>query len=153
MTRPPDDPRFALGTLPSAGILLLRVGTGLTMALAHGWGKLTNLLGDDPHFGDPLGIGAIPSLALAVFGELVCGVLLALGLATRAAAIPFAITMLVAVGIVHGDDPWSDKEHAFLFLVPALVIAITGPGRFSLDALLVPRLRAWRAGQKPSVEA
>ena len=80
-----------------------------------------------------------PSLGLATFGELVCGVLIALGLGTRLAAIPFAFTMLVAMFVAHAADPWSDKEHAFLFLVPAITLMLTGPGRYSLDALIAAR--------------
>jgi putative oxidoreductase len=126
--------------VPSVGILLLRIGTGLTMAVAHGWPKLSRLVGDDPiRFADPFGLGATASLALTTFGELVCGLLLAVGLGTRLAAIPFAITMLVAIFHAHGGDPWSDKEHAFLFLVPAIAILITGPGRLSLDHLIMRR--------------
>lgn len=136
------DAKLDVGPVPSIGLLVLRLGTGLSMALAHGWPKLTRLLGDDPiRFADPFGLGPTPSLALATFGELACGLLLALGLGTRLAAIPFAFTMLVAIFHVHWDDPWSDKEHPFLFLVPAIVLAITGPGRYSLDHLIARRRR------------
>jgi putative oxidoreductase len=134
------DARFEVGMIPSLGLLILRLGTGLTMAIAHGSGKLERLLGPDPiRFADPFGIGETPSLALAVLGELVCGVLLAIGLGTRLAAIPFAITMLVAILHAHAADPWSDKEHAFLFLVPALTLLLTGPGRFSIDHVIAKR--------------
>lgn len=134
------DPRLEVGLVPSAGLLILRLATGLTMAVAHGYPKLGRLLGEAPvRFADPFGLGPTPSLVLATFGELVCGILIALGLGTRLAAIPFAFTMLVAIFHAHWDDPWSDKEHAFLFLVPALALILTGPGRFSIDALLAKR--------------
>lgn len=133
------DARFEVGPIPSAGLLVMRLGTGLTMAAAHGWGKLGRLLSDSPTFADPIGLGVVPSLAMATFAELVCGVLIAIGLATRLAAIPFAITMLVAILVAHGGDPWSDREHAFLFLVPAIALVITGPGRYSLDHLIARR--------------
>lgn len=138
----PGDPKLEVGPVPSAGLLVLRLGTGLSMAIAHGWPKLERLLGEGPiRFADPFGLGPASSLALATFAELACGLLLALGLGTRLAAVPFAFTMLVAIFHVHGDDPWSDKEHAFLFLVPAIVLAITGPGRYSLDHLIARRRR------------
>ena len=131
--------RFEVGAVPAAGLLFLRAATGVTMAVAHGWPKLERLMGDAPRFADPFGIGVVPSLALATFGELVCGLLIAIGLGTRVAAVPFAITMLVAMFFAHADDPWSEKEHAFLFLVPAITLMITGPGRYSIDHLIAER--------------
>ena len=140
------DERFQVGTVPSVGLLLLRAATGLTMAIAHGYPKLERLMGDGPvQFADPFGIGMMPSLVMAIFGELVCGVLLAIGLGTRIAAVPFAITMIVAITIAHAGDPWSDKEHAFLFLVPAITLALTGPGRYSFDAWIADRRAVGRA--------
>lgn len=138
-----EDARREVGLYPSVGLLVLRLGVGLSMALAHGWPKVGRLLGDDPiRFADPFGIGETPSLVLAIFGELGCGLLIALGLGTRLATIPFAVTMLVAMFYAHGDDPWRMKEPAFLFLVPAITLLFAGPGRLSLDALVVDRLRA-----------
>jgi putative oxidoreductase len=87
-------------------------------------------------FGDPIGIGEGPSLVLTVFAELVCGVLLALGLFTRAALIPLIVTMAVAVFIVHGPDPLADKEFAILYLVPYVALFFYGPGKFSLDRFM-----------------
>jgi putative oxidoreductase len=135
------DARFEVGPVPSAGLLLLRLGTGVTMAAAHGLPKLERLFSESPRFADPFGIGVVPSLALAVFGELVCGVLIAIGLGTRLAAVPFAVTMLTAMLVVHAADPWGEKEHAFLFLVPALALVLTGPGRYSIDAWIARRRR------------
>lgn len=130
-----------VGVVPSVGLLVLRAAVGLTMALSHGLAKLQNALSDAPQFADPFGLGQVPSLWLAIFGELVCGVLLALGLGTRLAAIPFAFTMAVAVLVAHAADPWSDKEHAFMFLVPAVALLLTGPGRFSIDHLIASRTK------------
>lgn len=147
-------PRFEVGLIPSIGLLALRLGAGISMALAHGWPKVGRLLGDDPiRFADPFGLGVTTSLVLAIFGELVCGVLIALGLGTRLAAIPFAITMLVAMFHAHADDPWGVKEHAFLFLVPAVTLLFTGAGRLSLDALLAKRFGAPDASSAPAALA
>jgi putative oxidoreductase len=121
-------------SLASAGLLILRLGIGLSMAFAHGLPKLQKLLGDDAvKFSDPFSLGARTSLALATFGELVCALLIAVGFLTRLAVVPFAFTMLVAILYAHGDDPWSKKEHAFLFLVPAIALFCTGPGKYSVD--------------------
>jgi len=130
-----------LGQLPSIGLLLLRVGAGGAMVLGHGLAKLQRLLGSAPiKFADPFGLGMELSLQLAVFGELVCGLLIAVGLFTRLAVLPFAFTILVAMFVAHASDPWTKKELAFMYLLPAVTLFFTGPGRFSLDWLLTRRV-------------
>ena len=107
------------------------------MAYSHGWGKLQGVLSGDLSFADPIGIGEMPSLILAIFAEFVCGVLVALGLFTRAALIPLIITMAVAVLVVHGDDPFQKKEFALLYLVPFITLFFSGAGRFSVDRMIM----------------
>jgi len=114
-------------------LALLRVASGGMMAYSHGWPKAQKVLGGDFGFGDPIGIGEFPSLLLAIFAELVCGILVSLGLFTRFALVPLIITMAVAVFIVHADDPFSKKEFGLLYLVPYLVLMLKGPGQWSLD--------------------
>lgn len=82
-----------------------------------------------------LGLGDELSLLLIIFAEFFCSILLILGIATRAVVIPLIIGMLVIICMVHGDDPFRDKEHGLLFLVPYIVLFITGPGKYSLDYL------------------
>ena len=121
------------------GLLVLRLWFGLEMAFGHGLSKLLNLLGGDPQFADPLGVGVTVSLALAVFGEFVCGLLIAAGFFTRLACIPYLITMLVAAFVVHLGDPWAKLSYPLAYAVVAIVLLITGPGRFSLDHYLFVR--------------
>lgn len=129
-----------LGVRGSLGLLLLRVLSGVFM-LTHGVGKLGALLGPGPiQFPDPIGLGAATSLVLAVFAEFLCSILLILGLGTRLAAIPLLITMLVAGLIVHAADPFAGKELALLYAVAFAAIALLGPGRYSIDNLLVKKL-------------
>lgn len=137
------------GISTSIGLLILRLGIGGFMA-SHGFGKLQMLLsGDYSRWQDPIGVGVAASLALAMFGEFVCALLVMAGLATRLAAIPPVITMAVAAFVIHGGDPWTmgsgpSKEPALLFLFPFLTLVFTGPGRLSVDALIVSRLRRRR---------
>lgn len=114
----------------------LRVGFGLLM-LTHGWPKLEMLMEGGPiRFGDPIGIGKMPSLILVVLAEFFCAVLVVLGLFTRLATVPLIITMAVAVFIAHGGDPISKKEMGLLYLLAFIVIFAHGSGRYSLDRLL-----------------
>lgn len=120
----------------SVGLLLMRVALGAFMAFGHGWGKLASFSEKSATFPDPLGMGNPVSMALAIFAELFCSLAIVLGLATRLAAIPLIITMLVAAFVIHGDDPWRKKELALLYLIPFLTLVFTGPGRISLDATI-----------------
>jgi putative oxidoreductase len=114
------------------GLLLLRLGFS-GMMLTHGIPKLLKLLQGNLEFGDPIGMGPTLSLILAVIGEALCPLLVILGWKTRWAAIPVIITMAVAAFIVHANDPLPRKELAILYLLGFAVIALVGPGRFSLD--------------------
>lgn len=101
--------------------------------LTHGIPKLMKLLEGNFEFGDPIGLGPTVSLILAVIGEVFAPVLIIVGYKTRLAAIPAAITMAVAVFVVHAADPIGTKEKALLFLIGFVVIAICGAGKYSLD--------------------
>ncbi len=123
------------------GLFALRAGTGAMMLFGHGLGKFAKL-GDGPiQWADPIGIGPAASLYLALFAEVVCSALLALGLVTRFAALNLLITMLVAALIVHGDDPWKKQEFALMYALPFFALMLTGPGRISLDHLFWGRRR------------
>lgn len=115
------------------GLLILRLWFGLEMTFAHGLPKLMKILNGDMTFADPLGIGMGLSLVLATFGEFVCGLLIAAGFFTRLSCIPYLITMLVAAFITHGGDPWGKMAYPLMYAVAAIVLLITGPGRYSLD--------------------
>jgi putative oxidoreductase len=114
------------------GLALLRIVPSIFM-LTHGWGKFNRLISGNFEFADPIGIGATPSLFLAVIGEFICPILIIIGFKTRWAAVPTAITMAVAAFIHHSADPFGDKEKALLFLVVFIAIMLLGPGRFSID--------------------
>lgn len=122
--------------LQSLGLLFLRVSVGLIMLISHGWGKLMGFAANSSGFPDPLGVGNSTSMAMAIGAEVFCSIALVLGLATRLAAIPLIITMLVAAFIVHADDPWQKKEFALMYLFPYVTLLIAGAGKFSLDAML-----------------
>lgn len=131
-------------------LALLRVGLAALM-LRHGLPKLLDFDERAAGFPDPLGVGHTPSLVLAIFGEVICSLLLIPGVLVRLAAIPFCTTMAVAFLVVHADDPFGDKELAFLYLFGGIVVLIGGGGRFSVDAWLLPKLRALRAQSRAQI--
>ena len=113
------------------GLLILRLGFG-GMMLTHGIPKLS-MLSNPSDFGDPIGVGATASLILCLIGEVLAPALIIIGLKTKLAAIPAAITMAVAAFIVHGPDPLARKEMALLYLFAFVVIFLAGAGKYSVD--------------------
>lgn len=121
----------------SIGQLILRVVAGGAMFYAHGWPKLLKFFGEGPvKFADPFGIGEVPSLLLAIFAEVICSALILVGFWTRWATIPLIVTMLVALLIVHINDPFSSQELPLMYLAAYLTILLVGPGKISLDFLI-----------------
>lgn len=130
-----------MSTTTSLGLLLLRVAIGGLM-LTHGIPKLMNFTELADNFFDPFGLGSRVSLILAIGAEVGCSLLLIVGLATRLAAIPLAFTMIVAHFLFHAEDAWKDKELSAVYLSVYIALILTGPGRFSLDHLIMRRRTA-----------
>lgn len=115
--------------------LILRLTLGLLM-LSHGIPKLMKLINGTMEFGDPIGIGVPASLTLTVFAEVVCSVLIIIGLWTRLALIPLMITMAVAIFIVHINDGLSTMELALMYFLSYCALFLLGSGKYSFDAIL-----------------
>jgi len=133
-------------SLQSALLLCIRVYFGLWPAgiALNGWGKLHNL----PHvteFFASLGLPAPGATAAFVSTfEFVAGILLAIGLLSRVAALGLVIDMLTAYITSDRDSLtsfFSDPSKfynadPFIYLAFALVILIFGPGKIALDYLI-----------------
>lgn len=118
-------------------LLAVRLVCGGGLAFVHGWSKLNNFNSLSESFPDPIKVGSPTlSLALAIFGEFVCGILVAIGCFTRISAVAPLFTMSVAILIVHAGDPYEKRELALLYAVGFLVILLKGAGPLSVDGLL-----------------
>lgn len=130
---------FGAGDYPQTtnlGLLFFRVFIGLSMAFAHGLGKVPPSEGVVAMVSG-LGFPAPWFFAwLTAFAEFGCGLLIALGLATRPAAFILAINMAVAGFIFHAADPFKVKELALAYLFSAVALCFTGAGKFSVDSII-----------------
>jgi putative oxidoreductase len=126
------------------GLLLLRLTAGLTLA-AHGAQKLFGWFGGPGLEATGLlfeTIGFLPGRRQALMAGLAetgGGFLLALGLLTPIAAAVICSVMLVAMAVHIKQGFFAQNggyEYALVLGTVALSLAFTGPGSFSLDALL-----------------
>ena len=120
--------------------LLLRLGFGILMIPNHGYAKLMSFQEKKDQFMDFLGFGGPASMALAIFAEFFCSVLLVFGLFTRLATIPLIITTLVILS-VHQWEVFGKHELVPAFLTAYLAILLLGPGKYSLDSFISSRLK------------
>jgi putative oxidoreductase len=127
------------------GTLALRLGVGGALA-AHGAQKLFGWWGGfglakTTGFMSAVGYRPPRLFALAVSGgEIVSGLLTALGLLGPAGPALMILIMLVAIGVAHWGHGFfaagNGLELPLLYIAGALVLALAGPGSYSLDGLL-----------------
>ena len=117
------------------GLLLLRLGAGILMA-NHGYMKLEHYNEMSDQFTSFLGLSPAISLGLVIFSELVCAILIIIGLFTRFACIPLIISCTYALAKGHQWDVFGKGELVTLFLGAFLTILFTGPGKISIDSMI-----------------
>lgn len=124
-------------------LLAIRLFWGIYFAVT-GYGKFLHA-NEVSQFFDSLHI-PFPLFSTYLTGtfELLGGIALVLGLASRLFSIPLIIITLVALATAHKDalnSIWSDpqtiiNQAPFTFLLASLIIFAFGPGLLSIDALI-----------------
>lgn len=134
-------PTRRIPPLADAGLLIGRLALGVIF-VAHGWQKFNDIgHGGVTAMFKGLGI-PMPSLAaaFATWVEMLGGLALILGLLTPVAGVLLAANMAGALWFAHLDKGlFATKGGYELVLIlgaTALLLACTGAGRFSLDAVL-----------------
>jgi putative oxidoreductase len=133
-------------SLQPALLLCIRVYFGLWPAgiALNGWGKLHNL-GRVTQFFSSLGLPAPGATATFVSTfEFVAGILLAVGLLSRVAALGLVIDMLTAyitsdresLSSFFSDPSKFYNADPFIYLAVGLLIFVFGPGKLALDYLI-----------------
>ena len=117
------------------GILLFAAGSGKVMGWFGGYGVEKTLQGFSQ-----MGFSAFLAY-LSMYTEFIGGLLLIFGLFTRFAAFAVTINMVVAtiVSLPRGFLGPTGAQTAFVFLMMALVILLSGPLTFSLDHIIFSR--------------
>jgi len=117
------------------GMLILRVASGLLLAY-HGYQKLIKFNVLKYKFMNFMHMGPTLSLSLITFAELVCGILVMLGLFTRLACIPIIIGMGVVVFVASHAQIFAQGEKGMIYLAATITILFCGPGKISMDGMM-----------------
>ncbi|ADI38459.1 putative oxidoreductase CatD [Waddlia chondrophila 2032/99] len=129
--------------LQSYFLLALRLYWGYSFFQA-GFEKIKNTAPVVDFF-TSLGIPFSEYMALIVgWIEVVGGICLLVGFASRLVAIPLALTMIGALLTAHGDATFAVLENSqrfinqtpFTYLLTSLIVLCFGPGKFSVDYVL-----------------
>ena len=83
---------------------------------------------------------------MVVFAEVVCSFALIFGILQRIVLIPMIVTMCVAFFWVHDGAVFASRELSFVYLLMFVILYITGPGRYSFDAVIGNNLIPERGG-------
>jgi putative oxidoreductase len=134
------------------GLLIIRLVVGLLL-IGHGTQKLFGWFGGS---GIEKWVAGIKSRGFTpgpfwgwagALGETIGGVLLALGFLSPLGSLGIAGSMVVAIWTAHWSKGiWNSKggyEFPLTNLAAALALALTGPGRYSLDHVLGTGLPVW----------
>ena len=79
----------------------------------------------------------IPSISayLAVYAQFVCALLFIIGFWVRPAAIVMIFYFIVAIMVVHLNDPISKSFQAWSLLAFSVLLLFSGAGRIALDSV------------------
>ena len=125
-------------------LLLLRVITG-TVLIHHGYEKLANIENFADAFVRPLHLPFPIFLSyVAAFSEIGGSWLLIIGLATRFGALAIVGTISVAIyhALITSGFNIFLLELLLLYFASASCIALTGPGNFSIDEVIIRILKS-----------
>ena len=120
--------------MKSIGVGLIRIHFGVIL-LAHGWLKVSVFTVDGTvNYFASIGLPAVIAY-LVIFGELVGGLALILGIQTRLVSL-FTVPIVLGAAIMHSGNGWLHSasgggwEYAASLTVIAVAITLMGSGNF-----------------------
>ncbi len=133
--------RGIFGIEPGWGVTIVRISMGLIFAV-HGYQKFAGGLGGVSDFFAKLSI-PLPGLLAPLIAvlELVGGILLVIGLASRWIGLLFAIEMIVTTFWVQiPARGWNASELDRILLAGGILLFLTGAGRAAVDEVWLEKV-------------
>ncbi|WGK92711.1 DoxX family protein [Pseudomonas migulae] len=123
------------------GLFFLRVSGGLFLLWVHGLPKLLNYNAQLQVIEDPFHLGANVTLMLAIFAEVLCPLLIMVGVLVRLACLPILSVLWIALLFVHPQWSLEEGQFGWLLLILFTSLFIAGPGRLALNVRFTGALR------------
>ena len=128
-------------TAQNIGFLLLRFFVGLALCTVFEkflpregiWGPQAWFVQDTANMGFPF---PVFFAWVAVLSEFFGGILIMLGLFTRAAALLNVLVTFTATFLYHKGDIGNAGLLSFFFMIMCICILLFGPGKYSLDSVI-----------------
>lgn len=114
-------------------LLVFRVFAAIALMRTHGIPKLLAFEETAAHISDPLGFGETFSASYAIFANVFCAVLVALGLTTRWAALAVVSLTLSGLFLIHFNDAAKIQDAPLIYSVVFGFISYVGAGKYSID--------------------
>lgn len=132
-------------TLDSAarnfGLFFLRASGALFLLCVHGLPKLLNFNAQLLVIEDPFHMGGSLTLCMAIFAEVICPLLILVGVLVRLACLPILFLLLVALIVVHPEWSIDQAQFGWLLTIIFTSILIAGAGPLALNRRFAGVLR------------
>lgn len=135
-------------TFTNMARLFMRLFTGI-MFMQFGIRQITYFSELAPDFPSVLGMGSETTLLIMILIEIICSLLIILGLFTRIALIPPIVAMVIAINVIMQYCSTADMSILYslqagylpiMFIGIFVFMMLAGPGKISLDYVIAVHL-------------
>lgn len=117
------------------GMLFFRISMSVQLMVVHGFKKIGIGSGIAETVPNPFHFAEGFNQAFAIAANLIFPVFIICGWFTRFASIPILAVTLTGYFVVHGNDPLLERDIPFMYSIAFLLVAICGPGKYSIDGV------------------
>ena len=122
------------------GMFCFRVLASMELIVAHGLKKVGVGVPEAEHIPNPLQLSETFNNGFAIAANLFFPLLVMAGFCTRLATLPTLAVTLTGYFVVHWNGTLLEKDIPFMYSLTFLLIAVLGPGKYSIDNYLYKKL-------------